>query len=106
MADRERERISRVGGRRGESEQCLRHPLHLLLVGPAVAADGLPDLRRRVLDARKARVRTSHEERASDRRYIARRVSEGKSEREAIRCLKRYVARRLFRLLERSAVMA
>jgi hypothetical protein len=38
--------------------------------------------------------------------YIARRVSEGKSEREAIRCLTRYVARRLFRLLERSAVMA
>lgn len=32
--------------------------------------------------------------------YIARRTSEGKSEREAIRCLKRYVARRLFRVLE------
>lgn len=68
VADRERERISRVGGRRrrGESEQCLRHPLHLLLVGPAVAADGLLDLRRRVLDTGKARVRTGHEERASD----------------------------------------
>jgi hypothetical protein len=67
VADRERERISRVGGRRrrGESEQCLRQPLHLL-VGPAVAADGLLDLRRRVLDTGKARLRTGHEERASD----------------------------------------
>lgn len=34
------------------------------------------------------------------KRYIARRVSEGKSEREAVRCLKRYLARSLFRLLE------
>src|SRR5439155_16231264 len=33
--------------------------------------------------------------------YIARRVREGKSEREAVRCLKRYLARHLFRLLER-----
>jgi len=32
--------------------------------------------------------------------YIARRVSEGKTEREAVRCLKRYLARSLFRLLE------
>ena len=32
--------------------------------------------------------------------YIARRVSEGKSEREAVRCLKRYLARSLFRVLE------
>jgi len=32
--------------------------------------------------------------------YIARRVSEGKSEREAVRCLKRYLARSLFRMLE------
>lgn len=34
------------------------------------------------------------------RTYIARRVSEGKSERDAVRCLKRYLARQLFRLLE------
>lgn len=34
------------------------------------------------------------------RSYIARRVAEGKSPREATRCLKRYVARHLFRLLE------
>jgi transposase len=33
--------------------------------------------------------------------YIAKRVAEGKSEREARRCLKRYLARRLYRLLER-----
>ena len=32
--------------------------------------------------------------------YIARRTSEGKSEREAIRCLKRYLARHLFRVME------
>lgn len=32
--------------------------------------------------------------------YIARRTSEGKTKREAMRCLKRYCARHLFRLLE------
>lgn len=37
---------------------------------------------------------------AETKAYIARRVSEGKSEREAVRCLKRYVARSLFRELE------
>jgi transposase len=36
--------------------------------------------------------------------YIARRVSEGKSEREAVRCLKRYLARSLFRMLEATPV--
>jgi transposase len=37
---------------------------------------------------------------AETKGYIARRLSEGKSEREAVRCLKRYLARSLFRLLE------
>ena len=37
------------------------------------------------------------------RAYIARRVSKGKSEREAVRCLRRYLARSLFRLLEATA---
>ena len=37
------------------------------------------------------------------RRYVARRTAEGKSEREIRRCLKRMVARQLFRLLERQA---
>ena len=32
--------------------------------------------------------------------YLARRTSEGKTEREAIRCLKRFIARRVWRLLE------
>jgi transposase len=32
--------------------------------------------------------------------YIARRVTEGKSRRDAVRCLKRYLARHLYRLLE------
>lgn len=35
--------------------------------------------------------------------YIARRLSEGKSERDAIRLLKRYLARHLFRVLEAAA---
>jgi transposase len=34
------------------------------------------------------------------RDYIARRRAEGKSSREAIRCLKRYLARRVWRLLQ------
>jgi len=32
--------------------------------------------------------------------YVNRRISDGKSRREANRCLKRYLARSLFRLLE------
>jgi len=32
--------------------------------------------------------------------YIARRVAEGKTEREAVRCVKRFLARRVWRLLE------
>jgi transposase len=32
--------------------------------------------------------------------YIARRVAEGKTEREAVRCIKRFIARRVWRLLE------
>jgi len=39
-----------------------------------------------------------HEE---TRRYAARRLTEGKSDREIRRCLKRFLARRLFRLLEK-----
>jgi transposase len=38
--------------------------------------------------------------------YIERRTREGKSVREAIRCLKRYLARRLFRLLEADPMAA
>jgi transposase len=34
------------------------------------------------------------------RAYLQRRLTEGKSTREATRCLKRYVARHLFRLME------
>jgi transposase len=37
---------------------------------------------------------------AQTRDYIARRRSEGKSTRDAIRCLKRYLARRVWRLLQ------
>ena len=37
---------------------------------------------------------------AGTQTYIARRLSEGKSERGAVRCLKRYLARSLFRMLE------
>jgi transposase len=38
--------------------------------------------------------------------YLERRQREGKTPREAIRCLKRYLARSLFRLLERTAMRA
>ena len=38
--------------------------------------------------------------------YIARRTSEGMTEREAIRCLKRYIARRIWRLLEHPPITA
>jgi len=34
------------------------------------------------------------------REYVARRVAEGKTQREIVRCLKRYIARRVWRLLE------
>jgi transposase len=37
--------------------------------------------------------------------YIARRIAEGKSPREATRLLKRYVARHLYRLLEQQPLM-
>jgi transposase len=38
--------------------------------------------------------------------YIQRRTHEGKSSREAIRCLKRYLVRSLYRLLENPPVPA
>lgn len=41
--------------------------------------------------------RMAYDERT--RRYVARRTSEGKSRREAIRCLKRYIAREVYRVL-------
>jgi transposase len=40
------------------------------------------------------------------KRYVARRTAEGKSQREIRRCLKRTLARQLFRLLARTAVTA
>src|SRR3989475_3758671 len=38
--------------------------------------------------------------------YIERRIQEGKTRREATRCLKRYLARSLYRLLEHAAPSA
>jgi hypothetical protein len=38
--------------------------------------------------------------------YIDRRLREGKSRREATRCLKRYLARNLYRLLEHGPPLA
>lgn len=46
--------------------------------------------------------RAKHHQPTKD--YIARRISEGKTKREAMRCLKRYYARHLFRLLEATPV--
>jgi transposase len=40
------------------------------------------------------------------RRYVARRTAQGKSQREIRRCLKRTVARQLYRLLERQPAPA
>jgi transposase len=45
--------------------------------------------------------RLRHDPRTQD--YVARRIREGKSKKEAIRCLKRYVAREVFAVLPRGA---
>jgi transposase len=37
------------------------------------------------------------------RRYVARRTAEGKSKKEIMRCLKRYIAREVYRVLVRAA---
>jgi transposase len=42
-------------------------------------------------------VRMSHDEQTL--KYIARRISEGKTKRETIRCLKRYIARDIYQIL-------
>ena len=41
--------------------------------------------------------RMSHEERT--RTYVARRTKEGKTKKEIIRCLKRYIGREVYRIL-------
>jgi transposase len=46
-------------------------------------------------------IRQTHQ--GPTRAYTARRAAEGKSERDIRRCLKRTVARQLYRLLERTA---
>lgn len=48
--------------------------------------------------------RAKHHQPTKD--YIARRIAEGKTKREAMRCLKRYYARHLFRLLEAAPMTA
>jgi transposase len=50
-----------------------------------------------------ATVRAVHDDRT--RHYIARRMAEGRSKREAIRCLKRYIAREVFALLVHPAAV-
>lgn len=47
-------------------------------------------------------VRMRHDQRTKE--YFARRTAEGKSKREIIRCLKRYIAREIYRLLAPMAV--
>jgi transposase len=42
-------------------------------------------------------VRMSHDQKT--KKYVARRISQGKTKRETIRCLKRYIARDLYRIL-------
>ena len=67
MADRDGERVRSVVRRRllGEAEDRSHHPLHLLLVGAPVAADGLLDRRRRVLGAEDVSRRAGHEDGAA-----------------------------------------
>jgi transposase len=47
-------------------------------------------------------VRLSHDQRTKD--YMAKRLSEGKTKKEVIRCLKRYVTREIFNALPRDAL--
>jgi transposase len=49
-----------------------------------------------------ALVRLSHDQRTRD--YIVKRTSEGKTKAEALRCLKRYIAREVFNALPREAI--
>ena len=49
-----------------------------------------------------ALVRLSHDQASKD--YVARRISEGKTKAEAIRCLKRYIAREVFNALPKEAL--
>jgi transposase len=49
-----------------------------------------------------ALVRLSHDQRTRD--YMAKRLSEGKTKSEALRCLKRYIAREVFNALPRPAL--
>lgn len=49
-----------------------------------------------------ALVRMSHDQATKD--YVAKRMSEGKSKAEAIRCLKRYIAREIFNALPKEAL--
>src|SRR5205085_10867959 len=44
-----------------QTENCLHHPLHLLLLGAAVTADSLLDTRGRILSARDAGARARHQ---------------------------------------------
>jgi hypothetical protein len=37
------------------------------------------------------------------RAYMARRITEGKTKKEAMRCLKRYLARQLYRIIRRQS---
>jgi hypothetical protein len=60
-------------------------------------AAALDQLGRHLATITVAIVRMSHDEKT--KKYIARRNSEGKTKRETIRCLKRYIARDLYRIL-------
>src|SRR5205085_8090414 len=63
VADRDGKRVRGVCGRRFglQTENCLHHPLHLLLLGAAVTADSLLDTRWRILSARDAGLSPPHQ---------------------------------------------
>ena len=54
-------------------------------------------------DPRIALVRLSHDQRTRD--YMARRLSEGKTKPEVLRCIKRYIAREVFNALPQPALL-
>ncbi len=84
---RSSQQVHRSGGRRGRS-------------GGAAALIGDPAASRAT--ATPTDVRLSHDQRTKD--YMAKRLSEGKTKKEVIRCLKRYIAREVLNALPHEAL--
>jgi hypothetical protein len=70
----------------------------LLGQDPAASAESGGDRQANAALYRIVIARLRHDQQTKD--YLARRIREGKSKKEAIRCLKRYVAREVFAALQ------